>query len=140
LARPWGGGGGRGRGYGGGAGTVLYDATYLASDELMKPRSGRKALIVLTDGVDRGSKETLDAAMEAAQRADTVVYSILFKDDEAYSNPGFGGFGRMGRGAPGRYPQESRPDGKKIVERICQETGGTTLRGIEEADHRQDLQ
>src|SRR5262249_26664930 len=39
-----GGGGGRGgRHGGGGAGTVLYDATYLASDELMKPQSGRKA-------------------------------------------------------------------------------------------------
>jgi len=120
-----GGGGGRGgRHGGGGAGTVLYDATYLASDELMKPQSGRKALIVFTDGVDRGSKETLDAAMEAAQRSDTVVYSILFKDDDAYRNPGFGGYGRMGRGGPRRYPQESRPDGKKIMERICQETGG----------------
>lgn len=121
------GGGGRGRGHGGGggAGTVLYDAAYLASDELMKPQKGRKALIVLTDGVDRGSKETLDAAMEAAQRADTVVYSILFKEDEAYNNGGgFGGMGRMGRGGGHRYPQESRPDGKKIMERICQETGG----------------
>ena len=124
---PGGGGGGHGRSHGGGgAGTVLYDAGYLASDELMKPQKGRKALIVLTDGVDRGSKETLDAAMEAAQRADTVVYSILFKDDEAYSNNGggFGGVGRMGRGGGRRYPQESRPDGKKIMERICQETGG----------------
>jgi VWFA-related protein len=125
---PGGSGGrhGRGHGGGGGAGTVLYDASYLASDELMKPQKGRKALIVLTDGVDRGSKETLDAAMEAAQRADTVVYSILFKDDEAYSNNGggFGGMGRMGRGGGRRYPQESRPDGKKIMERICQETGG----------------
>ena len=125
---PSGGGGGRGRGHGGGggAGTVLYDAAYLASDELMKPQKGRKALIVLTDGVDRGSKETLDAAMEAAQRADTVVYSILFKDDEAYSNSGggLGGMGRMGHGGGRRYPQESRPDGKKIMERICQETGG----------------
>ena len=123
---PGGGGGGRGRGHGGGgAGTVLYDAAYLASDELIKPQKGRKALLVLTDGVDRGSKETLDAAMEAAQRADTVVYSILFKDDEAYNNGGgFGGTGRMGHGGGRRYPQESRPDGKKIMERICQETGG----------------
>jgi VWFA-related protein len=127
-----GGGGGRGghRGGGGhgGAGTVLYDSVYLASDELMKPQKGRKALIVLTDGVDRGSKETLDAALEAAQRADTVVYSILFKDDDAYSNRRGGGFGgRGGWGGPGggrRYPQESRPDGKKIMERICQQTGG----------------
>ena len=125
------GGGGRGghRGGGGygGAGTVLYDSVYLASDELMKPQKGRKALVVLTDGVDRGSKETLDAALEASQRADTVVYSILFKDDEAYSRGG-GGFGGRGgwggRGGGRRYPQESRPDGKKIMERICQQTGG----------------
>ena len=123
----WPGSGGRGRGHGGGGhggGTVLYDATYLASNELMKPQKGRKALIVLTDGVDHGSKETLEAALEAAQRADTVVYSILFRDDHAYSNWG-GGFGGMGgHGAGNRYPHESRPDGKKIMERICHETGG----------------
>ena len=123
-----GGGGGRGRGHAGGhgAGTVLYDSVYLASDELMKPQKGRKALIVLTDGVDRGSKETLEAALAATQRADTVVYSILFKDDQAYSNlGGFGGPGGMGGHRGGRhYPQESRPDGKKIMERICRETGG----------------
>ena len=127
-----GGGGGRGGHRGGaghsGAGTVLYDSVYLASDELMKLQKGRKALVVLTDGVDRGSRETLDAALEAAQRADTVVYSILFKDDDAYSNRGGGGFGGRGgwggRGGGRRYPQESRPDGKKIMERICQQTGG----------------
>jgi VWFA-related protein len=119
-------GGGGGRGHSHGAGTVLYDSVYLASDELMKSQKGRKALIVLTDGVDRGSKETLEAALEAAQRADTVVYSILFKDDQAYSNwGGFGGPGGMGGHRGGhRYPQESRPDGKKIMERICRETGG----------------
>jgi VWFA-related protein len=124
------GGGGRGghRGGGGygGAGTVLYDSVYLASDELMKPQKGRKALVVLTDGVDRGSKETLDAALEASQRADTVVYSILFKDDEAYGGGGFGGRGGWG-GRGRRYPQESRPDGKKIMEGICQQTGGRLL-------------
>lgn len=69
-------------------GTLLYDAIYLAANELMKSQHGRKALIVLTDGVDRGSKETLLSAIESAQRADTLVYSILFKDDEAYSRGG----------------------------------------------------
>src|SRR5580698_6775499 len=55
------GSGGRGShgGYGGGGGTLLYDAVFLASDELMKKQQGRKAIVVLTDGVDRGSKETL---------------------------------------------------------------------------------
>jgi VWFA-related protein len=116
----------------------LYDAVYLASDDLMEKQQGRKALIVLSDGVDTGSKESLDEAIESAQRANTVVYSILFKDDEAYGNgggfgragisiPGIGGPG-MGRGGgPGRagrrFP-EQHADGKKVLERISKETGG----------------
>ena len=64
-----------------GGGKQLYDAIYLASNELMKKQQGRKALIVLTDGVDRGSKESLNQSIEAAQRADTVVYSIYFKGE-----------------------------------------------------------
>src|SRR5712672_2808075 len=63
-----------------GGGTLLYDAVFLASDELMKKQQGRKALIILSDGVDRGSKESLQSAVEAAQRADTVAYSIFFAD------------------------------------------------------------
>jgi VWFA-related protein len=125
-------GGRRGGGAGlHGAGTLLYDAIYLASDELMKKQTGRKAIVVLSDGVDRGSKESLRSAIEAAQRADTIVYSILFKDEE-HENPfgGFGGRGGMGggmgghRGGGGRYPQEPRPDGKKVLEQISKETGG----------------
>jgi len=119
-----------------GGGTLLYDAVYLAANELMKKQPGRKAVIVLSDGVDRGSKETLESAIESAQRADTVVYSILFKDDQDHENhgglggPGMGrggmGGGGMGRRGGGgqRYPQEARPDGKKILERISRETGG----------------
>jgi VWFA-related protein len=113
----------------GGAGTLLYDAVYLAANELMKKQQGRKALIILSDGVDTGSKESLESAIEAAQRADTLVFSILFKDDDAYGHgggfsfPGGGGMGgRHGRGQP-RFPQESRPDGKKILERISKQTG-----------------
>ena len=130
---PSNGGGRRSRSHGG---TLLYDAVYLASNELMKSQQGRKALIVLTDGVDRGSKESLSSAIESAQRADTLVYSILFKDDEAYSRGGGFGFppmggGGMGRhggmghpGGGGRYPEEARPDGKKILQQISKETGG----------------
>jgi VWFA-related protein len=135
--RRSGGGGGRGGFHGGG--TKLYDAVYLASDELMKKQQGRKAVIILSDGVDNGSKETLEYAMETAQRADTVVYSILFKDDEegggggGFGGPrlggGIGGMGGgMGRGGGrgrGGYPQQRQHvDGKKILERISKETGG----------------
>jgi len=124
----------RGR-YGRGGGTHLYDAVYLASDELMKKQQGRKAVIVLSDGVDRGSKETLESSIEAAQRANTIVYSILFKGEEPSENFGRRRRGGWGIGGPGiggppmggqrRYPRrEERPDGKKILERISKETGG----------------
>jgi VWFA-related protein len=125
-------GGGRGGGGGGarnrGAGTLLYDAIFLASDEMMSKQRGRKALIILSDGVDHGSKETLASAIETAQRSDTVVYSILFKDDEE-QRPNFGGFGggmggRGGGRRGGGYPQQERPDGKKILEQISKATGG----------------
>jgi VWFA-related protein len=125
-----GGYGGRGSGHRGGAGTLLYDAIYLASDELMSKQQGRKALIILSDGVDHGSKETLPEAIESAQRADTVVYSILFKDDENHGYPGammgrggYGGYGG-GRHGGGGYPQQDRPDGKKILTQISKATGG----------------
>jgi VWFA-related protein len=125
-----------------GAGTLLYDAVYLASDELMKKQQGRKALFILSDGVDHGSKESLEDAVESAQRADTSVYSILFADDEAYDRGGYGnrgggwGMGHpggMGGGWPGGGggggrrggSREERPDGKKVLQRISQETGGT---------------
>ncbi|HTQ97577.1 MAG TPA: VWA domain-containing protein [Candidatus Acidoferrum sp.] len=123
------GGGGRGQGRRGGAGTLLYDAIYLASDELMSKQQGRKALIILSDGVDHGSKETLAEAIESAQRADAVIYSILFKDDENHGYPvgmmgPHGGYGGGRHGGGGRPPQEDHPDGKKILTQISKATGG----------------
>jgi VWFA-related protein len=144
FTRTSGGGGGSdpGSGRGGhhhGGGTTLYDAVYLASNELMQKQQGRKSVIVLSDGVDMGSKENLDEAIESAQRANTVIYSILFKDDEAYGNgggfgrtgisiPGMGGPGMgrggMGGGRGGRRAPEQHVDGRKILERMSKETGG----------------
>ena len=114
-------GGGRGRG----GGTMLFDSVLLASDELMKKQSGRKADILLTDGVDNGSKVSISTAIEAAQRADTLLYSVRFYDEDAYGGgmrPGYGGYGRRGRRMP--MPANDRPDGKKILERMSKETGG----------------
>ncbi|MGA2589051.1 MAG: VWA domain-containing protein [Bryobacteraceae bacterium] len=127
---PGGGGGYPGGGRRGGgasghhAGTLLYDSVLLASDELMKKQKGRKAVVVLSDGVDRGSKVSIMEAIEHAQRADTLVYSILFADHEGFGGgPGFGGMGRRGGGMPRNT--EERPDGKKVLQRISRETGGT---------------
>jgi VWFA-related protein len=93
----------------GGAGTTLYDAVYLSANEVTKKEKGRKALIILTDGVDQGSKVFLNDAIEAAQRADTLVYSILFADEQGYG----------GRGGP------DPKDGKRVLERMSRETGGS---------------
>lgn len=113
------GGGGRYPGGGGrrGGGTTLYDAVYLGADEIMKKQQGRKAIILLSDGVDNGSKLTLERAVESAQRSDTLVYSILF--DDPNGNAGFGGHGRMGGGRRG-----SEEDGRKVLQRLARETGG----------------
>jgi len=125
------GGGSRRGGRRGGAGTVLYDSVLLASDELMRKQAGRKALILLTDGVDHGSKVSIYDAIVAAHRADTLVYSILFADEEGFGGMGRGMGGGMGRhggmgrggGMPPRGSME-RPDGKKILQQISRETGG----------------
>lgn len=128
------GGGGRnpqGRGQGGG--TAMYDAIFLAADELLKKQQGRKAVVLLSDGVDRNSKTSIGGAIESAQRADMLVYSIRFADDSNRSPVGFGapGMGRGGRRGGmggGRYPQPSaggNVDGKKILQRISDETGGS---------------
>jgi VWFA-related protein len=108
-------------------GTMLYEAVFLAFDETVKKQPGRKALIVLSDGVDHGSRQTLDDAIMAAQRADTVVYSIRFADD--MSNPmrfsDAGGVRQRGAlGLGGSQEPEQPLDGKQVLERISRETGG----------------
>ncbi|MGI9104482.1 MAG: VWA domain-containing protein [Terriglobales bacterium] len=129
---PGGRGGGR-RGGGSGGGTLLYDSIYLASDEVVGRQQGRKAIIVLTDGVDHGSKMSLDRAIETAQRADVMVYSVYFEGQEGgFQRPIWGGGGgRRGGGWPGgggRFPQPtssgSSDEGKKILERLSRQTGG----------------
>ena len=59
--------------------------------ELMKNQSGRKALVVFSDGVDRGSKDTMNDAVDSADRANVVVYTIYFKGEEERSNSGLSG-------------------------------------------------
>ena len=137
---PYGGGGQQGGGYGRGGGTALYDAILLASNELMQKQQGRKAAILLSDGEDNGSKVSLTSAIEAAQRSDTLVYSIGFYDSaqssgfggtrasaedagEASGIPFPGGGGQGGGGSPRQGA--SKADGKKILQQISRETFGS---------------
>ncbi|MGD0777678.1 MAG: VWA domain-containing protein [Candidatus Solibacter sp.] len=95
-----------------GGGTLLYEAIAVAARDVMRQQTGRKALIVISDGVDTGSEIPLSTAVEEAQRAGTLVYAIVFSDANAYGTPlgpllGLGG-----------------PDGKGVLMRISRETGG----------------
>jgi VWFA-related protein len=95
--------------YRGAGGTTLYDSVYLCSNLITKKLTGRKALVLLTDGEDTSSRTSFEDAVEAAQRADTLIYSILFSDET------FGGGFRGGRGGP---------DGKSVLQKMSRETGG----------------
>jgi len=127
-----------------GHGTTLYDAVFLAAEEVLKKQTGRKAIVLLTDGMDSGSKESLNRSIEAAQRADIVVYAIYFKGeghhDDYNQQPsnhgggypggrgggfpgGGGGYPGGGRGGPQHQPEE-RIDGKKVLDQMTGETGG----------------
>ncbi len=71
-------------------GTVLYDAVYLATTDRLYREVGRKAVVLITDGVDQGSRVKLEAAIETAHKADAIIYSIYYVDHSAYY--GHGGF------------------------------------------------
>jgi len=83
-------------------GTLLYDAIVKASNDIMKKRTGRKAFIVLSDGGENGSEATIDDAVDAAQLADTFIYSIRFADPE----------------------YQGGPDGRAILKHLSKQTGG----------------
>jgi VWFA-related protein len=121
-------------------GTQLYDAIFLSADELMKSKDGRKALIIFSDGVDRGSKETLSEALDAADHANLSIYTIYFKGEAEHNQNGFPGGGHhggMGGGFPGggggypggggggghRRDEETGVDGYKIMQQIATRTG-----------------
>ncbi len=92
---------------GGPRGTVLYDAVYLAAAEKLRTEVGRKVIVVITDGVDEGSRLNISQAVEAAQKADAVIYSIDYQDPRFY-----GPFGNFGGG------------GESALRKLSDETGG----------------
>lgn len=87
-----------------GGGTNLYDAIYLACHDELASEAGRKAIVLLTDAEDTGSKLTENDAIEAAQRADSVIHILLITDPRA--TEGYG---------PG------------VASKLTQETGGRVI-------------
>ena len=88
-------------------GTALYDAVYLASHDEFAHEVGRKAMILLTDGEDQGSRLKIRDAIEAAQKADAICYVLLIADRGFY---GFGGY-----------------SGDSEMKKLSQETGGRVI-------------
>jgi VWFA-related protein len=88
-------------------GTLLYDAVFLAAHDKLSSEAGRKVIVMLTDGGDQGSQETLKSATEAAQKANTIIYVILIADRGFY-----GGFGYTG---------------DRDMERLATDTGGRVI-------------
>ncbi len=84
-----------------GGGTLLFDSIVDASDEIMKKQQGRKALIVMSDGGENGSDATISDAIDAALRAETLVYSIFFSDGSYGANRGI--MQQLARGTGGGY-------------------------------------
>src|ERR1700727_2855426 len=93
-------------------GTLLFDAVFLAANDKLRQEAGRKILILLTDGGDQGSQETLKTATEAAQKANTIVYVILIADRGFYG----GGFGI-----------NLADTGAADMERLAKDTGGRVI-------------
>jgi len=103
-------------------GTLLYDAVYLAANDKLRQEAGRKILVMLTDGGDQGSQETIKTSIEAAQKANAIIYVILIADQG-----GFGTFGSFGAGEMRRMASETGGrvidvgnNGKKLEEAFDQ--------------------
>jgi len=70
-------------------GTLLYDAVYLAANDMLKNQVGRKTLVLITDGVDQGSQMDIKQAIATAQRSDAIIYCIDYEDRGFYYRGGY---------------------------------------------------
>jgi VWFA-related protein len=91
------------------AGTVLYDAVYLSAHDMLSKEVGRKAMILLTDGEDEGSRLKIKDAIEAAQKADAIVYVLLCADRGFYGSAG------MGYGGEGEMRKLTEQTGGRVI-------------------------
>jgi VWFA-related protein len=89
-------------------GTLLYDGVYLAGNEILSRQVGRKAMVILTDGVDQGSRLRLKDAIEAAQKADSICYVLLISDPHYGSDAH--DMGQLAEQTGGRLITVNNPD------------------------------
>ena len=108
-------------------GTLLYDAVIATAGKFLSAERGRRALVLLTDGEDNGSRATLEQAIAAAQRADVVVYSILFSAAESGYGPPRTGYlsGHPPPSSQHGYGHEFDPlTGREALTKLSEATGG----------------
>jgi Ca-activated chloride channel homolog len=91
--------------------TLLYDAIAATSKSVIGSEAGRRALVILTDGEDNGSRAALSDAIRQAQLAGVAIYSVL------YTREMIGGT---------RYPVAvgGRVSGITVMQQISKATGG----------------
>ncbi len=103
-------------------GTLLYDAIYLACYEKLAGEAGRKAIVLLSDAVDTGSRKSLEAAIEGAQRTDTVIHVLFIEDVEGYGGGGGGVARKLAEETGGRMvPVRSEKDLKRAFDTLSEE-------------------
>jgi len=95
-------------------GTIMYDAVFLAAHDQLKGQVGRKVLVLITDGEDQGSRYNIKQAVEAAQKADALIYSFFYVDRSFYRQHG-GGF-VFGGGNAGALRQMSDDTGGHVFQ------------------------
>jgi VWFA-related protein len=93
-------------------GTALFEAIAAASNQVLAAQQGRKALVILSDGIDTASASNIERAVEAALRADTLLYPIRFYDREVFAF-------QVDSTATGNLRA-----GKRALERLAKDTGG----------------
>ncbi|HET8549430.1 MAG TPA: VWA domain-containing protein [Bryobacteraceae bacterium] len=92
-----------------GKGTVLYDAVTLGASDRLRKEVGRKAIVVISDGVDSGSSYSIRDAIEAAHKSDAIIYGIYYSDPQyAMFGGGEGELKRMAEDTGGRVFRISR--------------------------------
>lgn len=102
-------------------GTILFDAVYLAAADQLKSQVGRKVIILVTDGMDQGSRYTRERAIEGAQKSDAIIYSIFhadFRRNGYYYRPSTGDLNRMSGDTGGRVFEAGRNDLNEIFKEI----------------------
>ncbi|MCI0422600.1 MAG: VWA domain-containing protein [Acidobacteria bacterium] len=103
-----------------GGGTKMLDAIYLACQEKLKSETGRKLIILISDGDDNLSLETVNSTLEMAQRSDVAIFTI------STNSSGFFGL--------------TAPKADKLLKRLADETGGRAFFPFKAEDLSQSFQ